>query len=71
MAIRIRPKFRTRNEEIVAKLRDDAGAVEPLNPHTVVKRKAAELSGAMALIHGGDWRVVVDHETPLVLVRRA
>lgn len=73
MAIRrqIRPRFATRNEEIVEGLRKAAGAVAPLDQNIVVKRKAAELSTAMALIHGGDWRVVVDHEIPMVLVRRA
>lgn len=60
-----------RNEEIVQDLRNAAGAVAPLDPSMVVKRKAAEISTAMALIHGGDWRVVVDHEIPMVLVRRA
>lgn len=67
---RIRPKYPTRNAEIVAGLREAAGAAAPIDPHTLIKRKAAEVSTAMALIHGGDWRVVVDHETPMVLVRR-
>jgi hypothetical protein len=35
----------------------------------VAKVKAAELSTAMALIHGGDWRVVIDHDCPMVLIR--
>lgn len=68
---RIRPKFLTRNHEIVASLRKAAGATAPLDPHIVVKRKAAELSSAMALLHGGDWQVQIDHEIPLVLIRPA
>lgn len=68
---RIQQKYQTKNEEIVAGLRERAGAVAPLDPFMVVKRKAAEVSTAMALIHGGDWRVVVDHESRMVLVRPA
>lgn len=68
---RIRPKFESRNDEIIAKLRESAGAAAPMDPTTVVKRKAAELSTAMALLHGGDWRVVIDHQSPLVLIRPA
>lgn len=68
---RIRPKYLTKNDEIVASLRDAAGAAAPLDPKTVVKRKAAELSTAMALLHGGDWQVQIDHSVPLVLIRPA
>lgn len=68
---RIKPKFKTRNDAIVAHLRETAGAVAPLDPRMVVKRKAAELSTAMALIHGGDWRVLVDHDVRLVMIAPA
>jgi hypothetical protein len=73
MAIRhrIKPRFKTRTEQIIADLRATAGAGAPLNPETVIKRKAAEISTAMALLHGGEWMAVVDHQTPMVLVRRA
>lgn len=70
LARRYKPRYRTRNDEIVANLISAAGAVAPLDPHVVIKRKAAEISTAMALIHGGDWRVAVDHEVPMVLIRR-
>lgn len=66
---RIRPKYQTRNDEIVAQLRDNAGAVAPLDPKLVIKRKSAEISTAMALLHGGDWQVQIDHSVPLVLIR--
>lgn len=66
----IRLKYQSKNHQIVAELRDAAGAVAPLDPATVIKRKAAEISAAMALIHGGDWRVQIDHEEGLVLVVR-
>lgn len=60
---------RTRNEEIVAYLMETAGAVAPLEPRIVIKRKAAEISTAMALLHGGEWQVQIDHSVPLVLIR--
>lgn len=63
-----RPKFKTRNEEIVANLFEAAGATPPAPPEIVIKRKAAEISFLMALVHGGDWRVVVDHQKGFVLV---
>lgn len=68
---RIKPRYETRNHEIVAGLREAAGAGPPIDPHMRVKKLAAELSCQMALIHGGDWRVLIDHATPLVLVRRS
>ena len=71
LVIEYQPRYRTRNEEIVAELRLSAGAGAPLDPRMTIKRKAAEIATAMALLHGGDWRVVVDHQTPMVLVRRA
>lgn len=72
MAIRhqIKARYRSRNDEIVAGLRDAAHAAAPLDPMMVVKRKAAEISTAMALLHGGDWRVQIDHQEGLVLIVR-
>ncbi|TPM39612.1 hypothetical protein [Mesorhizobium sp. B2-3-4] len=71
MAIRhrIKPRYKTRNEQIVADLRDLAGAGPPMDPYMVIKRKAAEISTAMALLHGGEWQVQIDHTIPLVLIR--
>lgn len=66
----IRPKYLSRNDEIIARLRESAGAAAPLDQKMVVKRKAAELSTAMALLHGGDWRVEIDHDDGFVVVRR-
>ena len=66
---RIRPKYPTKNDQIVAEIIVQAGARPPLDPFVVVKRKSAEVAAAMALLHGGDWRVVVDHENRMVLVR--
>lgn len=68
MAIEFKPRFKTKNDEIVAGLISGAGGVPSLDPHTVIKRKAAEISTAMALIHGGDWRVEIDNQGGFVLI---
>jgi len=70
IADRIRPKFKTKNEEIVAGLFAAAGADAPAAPEIVIKRKAAEISTLMALMHGGDWRVQIDHEDGLIVIAR-
>jgi hypothetical protein len=64
----IRPKYKTRNEEIVAGLFKAAGADPSPSPEIIVKRKAAEISYLMALVHGGDWRVEIDHQAGFVLI---
>lgn len=66
---RIAPRYETRNHEIVAGLREAAGAGPPVDPKMAVKRYAAQISTAMALIHGGDWTVQIDHDLRLVLIR--
>ena len=68
---RIRPKFKTRNEAIVAKLRAETGAGAPIDPAMKVKRLTAEVAIQMALLHGGDWMTKIDHQEGLVLVARA
>lgn len=67
---RIRPRYASKNEEIVAKLREAAGAGPPIDPVMKVKRLTAEVAVQMALIYGGDWRVEVDPEIGFVLVSR-
>ena len=73
MAIRhqITRRYATRNEEIVAGLLEAAGAGPPVDPMMLVKRKAAELSTAMALIHGGEWSAQIDHDFRLIVIRPA
>lgn len=67
---RIVPKYKTKNDEIVAELFKAAGADAPAAPEIVIKRKAAEISTLMALLHGGDWKVQIDHENGLVAISR-
>jgi hypothetical protein len=66
----IRPRYKTRNEQIIADLRSAAGASAPIDPEMSIKRKTAEIAIAMALLHGGDWRVQIDHEIGFVTVVR-
>lgn len=67
----IRRKYRTKQEETVGEIMEAAGAISSLDPEVVIKRKAAEVAYLMALMHGGEWRVEIDHENPFVLVAPA
>ena len=67
---RYQPRHKSRNEEIVAKLREQAGAGPPVDPAMKVKRLVAETAIAMALLHGGDWRVQFEPENGLVMIAR-
>ena len=66
---RIKPKYESRNHQLVAELRASAGAGPPVDPYVKAKRLAAELSATMALIHGDDWTVQIGHDLRLVVIR--
>lgn len=66
----IRPRYRTRREETVGEMIEAAGGLSTLDPEVVVKRKAAEAAYLMALLHGGDWRVQIDHEAGFIQIAR-
>lgn len=70
MAIRFGQRYATRNDEIVADLRALSGAGAPIDPMMKVKRLTAEVATTMALLHGGDWRIQIDHEEGMILVAR-
>lgn len=59
-----------RNARIVAGIRAEAGAGAPRDPYMQVKKHAALIATDMALIHGGDWRVQIDHGVGAVFVVR-
>lgn len=67
---RIKPKYETRAEATVARLRAEAGADGPIDPHMRIKKKVADLAYLMALVHGGDWRIEIDHDLGYVVIRR-
>jgi len=67
---RIRPRYASKNEEIVAKLREAAGAGPPIDPVMAAKKKFAEAAILLALAHGGNWRVQFEPENGLAQVVR-
>lgn len=70
MAIQYGPRYATRNDEIIARLRAEAGADAPRDPVMTIKKRTAELAYLMAFLHGGDWQVQVDHDVGLIAVTR-
>lgn len=63
-------RYTTRNDEIVANLREVAGASPPVDPKMAAKKKVAEAAILMALAHGGVWRVQYEPERGLIVVAR-
>lgn len=61
---------RTRNEEIIAGIRNSVGAGPPVDPEMRIKRMVAEVAVMMATLHGGDWRVQYNPDQGLVLIAR-
>lgn len=59
---------KTRRKEAIEKLM--AGTMWPTDPARRIERDAASIATAMALIHGGEWRVQIDHLAGLVTVVR-
>lgn len=66
----IRRKYASKSEETIADLLYGTGVKTEEEMETVIKRKAAEISIAMAILHGGEWRVQIDHEGPFVHITR-
>lgn len=66
----IKARYETRNHEIVARLREAAGAGPPINREMRVKRLVAEIATEMALLHGGDWRVQYQPDRGVIVVAR-
>lgn len=71
MNFRVRKLTRAeRNARIVTDIRNKAGVGKPRDPHMQVKKHVAEIAVAMAEIHGGDWKTLIDHENGLVMIAR-
>lgn len=66
----IKRKYATKAEETVAELLYGPGVGTEQEVETVIKRKAAEVSIAMAILHGGEWRVKIDHDQWFVTISR-
>lgn len=68
---RIKPKYKTRNEAIVARIRAEARADAPRDPRMAIKKKTAELAYLLALECGGDWKIRSDlHHGVVTIARR-
>ena len=63
-------RIKTRINANVAKIRAEARADPPIDPHMRVKKRVAEVAYLMALIHGGDWKVRIDPQEGLVMIAR-
>lgn len=63
-------RIKTRINANVAKLRAEARADPPVDPHMRIKKRVAEVAYLMALIHGGDWKVRIDSQEGLVMIAR-
>ena len=61
---------RTRNEETLEKLRELAGGYQPVDPAKRVERQAQLIAADMQAIHGGQWRIQIDHLAGVVMVVR-
>lgn len=70
MIIEYITREKTRSEETLQSLRDLASGIWPMDPAKRIERDAASIANAMASIHGGEWRVQIDHLAGLVLVVR-
>lgn len=67
---RLRPRHATRNDEIVADLQAVGTALATLDHRTVLQEKAEDIADLMALLHGGHWRVRIDHDEGVVMIAR-
>lgn len=64
----IRKRYSTPQEETIADLLYGVGSATDSDLEKMIKCKAAEISYLMALKHGGDWRVEVNHQAGFVLI---
>lgn len=65
------PREKTRRKETLEQLLGMASGTWPMDPARRIERDAASIASAMASIHGGEWRVQIDHLAGLVLVVRS
>lgn len=67
---RIKPRYPSRQHEIIANLRAEVGAGPPIDPSRTAKKRVAEAAILMALAYGGDWRVQFQPEHGVVVIAR-
>jgi hypothetical protein len=63
------PREKTRNRAVIESLLKST--VWPIDdPAARIRRDASSIAQAMAIIHGGKWQVLIDHQTGFVTVLR-
>lgn len=63
------PHEKTRRAETLAKLLGSSSC--PMtDPAMRIERDAASIASAMAMIHGGQWRIQIDHQLGYVVVKQ-
>jgi hypothetical protein len=63
------PREKTRNKVTIEKLL--TSSVWPIeDPAARIRRDASSIASAMAMIHGGKWQILIDHQTGFVTVTR-
>lgn len=65
--IQYSPREKTRSEDTLERLLDLAW---PMDPAKRIERDANSIAMAMRSIHGGEWRIQIDHLAGLVMVVR-
>jgi len=63
------PREKTRNADTIKRLARSS-AMRPLDAASRVQRDAGSIAIAMQEIHGGRWRVQIDHLAGLVMIVR-
>lgn len=64
-----KPREKVRNDETVQKLKDDALDPNPTDPAKIIERACATIATQMAMIDGGEYRVLIDLPRQTVLIR--
>lgn len=65
--IQYSPREKTRSEETLQQLLNLGW---PLDPAKTIQKDAASIANAMRSIHGGDWRIQIDHQGGFVMIVR-
>lgn len=67
--IQYMPRGKTRNSAKIEDLLNSS--VWPIeDPAARIRRDASSIANAMAMIHGGKWQILIDHQTGYVTVLR-
>lgn len=68
--IQYMPLEKTRRQGTLEKLLNSAAKGWSADPMKRIQEDADAIATAMALLHGGDWRVQIDHDEGFLLIVR-